>query len=109
MYELLDTHVCWIGAMSREDIVYRLNILLHAASQPVQPSVLEQILTLCGGFPALLKAVGQWWLEHADMSEADLRAWLEPLMKEENIRYRLARLWNGLTQEEQFVLSEVQK
>ena len=50
----------------------------------------------------LLKLVSHWWLEHRTLPAAQV------LAKEHHIQHRLARLWNGLTQEEQFALSAVQ-
>ena len=65
------------------------------------------MLALSGRFPSLLKAIAQWWLTTAiGSATAD---WAEQLLAQGSLEYRLQRMWNGLTQEEQLALSEIHK
>lgn len=107
MYELLDNHVCWVGPMNESDAHFMLARLLRTA--PLQPAEaeLDAMLTLSGRFPILLKAISAWWLTTTDRPAAV--DWVDTLLQENQIRYRLNRMWQGLTQEEQLALSELQK
>ena len=121
MYELLDNHICWVGAMNESDARYMATQIVQAA--PSQPSDMELagILALSGRFPILIKAICHWWLAAKNKPSAmdweeilgqqgNLQFRLERLwMAEGSMHYRLERMWNGLTQEEQLTLSEVQK
>lgn len=107
MYELLDNYICWVGAMSGEDA---RNLIARATrTAPVTPTEADvtTMLTLTGGFPSLLRAACHWWLITANKSSPT--RWAETLLAERNIQHRLAQIWQGLTQEEQFSLSELQK
>ena len=65
-------------------------------------------MQLSGGFPSLLKVVGQWWMLTADRpGEPDI--WLSQLLDHPAIQHRLERMWHGLTQEEKLTLSEIQR
>lgn len=108
MYELLDSHVCWVGAMTKADARLMLERVLHAADSPPSEADISTMLALSGNFPVLLRAVGQYWLTAATPPPT-LAAWIKALLNENSLRYRLERMWNGLTQEEQLALSEVQK
>lgn len=108
MYELLDSHVCWVGALTENDAQHMLNSLMQTA--PAQPGRDEVtvMMALSGRFPILLKAISAWWLTNVNRPAAT-DDWAEALLAEDQIQYRLDRMWNGLTQEEQLALSEVQK
>jgi hypothetical protein len=108
MYELLDSRVCWVGAMNETDARHMLASVLHTAPTPPIEDEFTAMLTLSGRFPILLKAVATWWLTTANRPAA-IDDWLETLLQQDNIQYRLERMWNGLTQEEQLALSETQK
>jgi len=66
-----------------------------------------RLLALSGGYPGLLKAACHWWL--ACEEKPPLHAWADALLAEPSVQHRLQELWDGLTQEEQAVLSEVHK
>lgn len=66
----------------------------------------ESILHLSGNFPGLIKTVGLWWLRQKPKTAA-LQALAERLLSENSIAYRVERLWDSLTQEEQLTLLEV--
>lgn len=108
MYELLDTHVCWVGSMTVADAHDMLTHVLRPASSAPDETAVAAMLRLSGCFPSLLKAVGQWWLlgGAGSMPTAD---WAPLLLEEKVIQYRLERIWNGLTQEEKLALAELQK
>ena len=108
MYELLDSHVCWVGALAEIDARHMLKGLLRTASTQPDENEVSALLALTGRFPALLRASSAWWSTSSNrtVSKAD---WAEALLEEDQICYRLERMWNGLTQEEQLALSEVQK
>jgi hypothetical protein len=108
MYDLLDTHVCWVGAMTDADARFMLASLFHNADSQPTPAETDVLLALSGSFPSLIKAVGQWWLLSAQ-HPANEAEWCEALLAEHSIQSRLDRIWNGLTQEEKLALSEVQK
>ncbi len=104
MYELLDSHICWVGAMGDADARWVIRQATQTASDLPDDKV-DMMVALAGNFPVLLKAIGYWWLEHQDVPSDE---WLDLLTQERNFVYRLARMWKGLTQEEQFALSELQ-
>jgi hypothetical protein len=106
MYELFDSHVCYVGALAEEDSRHMLADVLRLA--PVKPSDadLEAIWRLSGGFPSLLKAIAQWWMLTPQRPPAPSE-WLGALLDHVAVQHRLERLWHGLTQEEKLALSEV--
>jgi hypothetical protein len=65
------------------------------------------MIALTGGFPSLLRTTCHWWLTSEDKPARS--EWTATLLAERNTQHRLAKIWAGLTQEEQFVLSEVQR
>jgi hypothetical protein len=108
MYELLDSNVCWIGAMEETDARQMLDRILKSASSPPTEAETQAMLALSGRFPVLLRAIGLWWL-FAPNRPASIAKWQIILLEESNLLYRLERVWQGLTLEEQLALSEVQK
>jgi len=108
MYELLDIHVCRVGAMNPADARQMVDSLLHPAQPRPNPAEIEAMLGLSGRFPVLLKAIVYWWLLTPDRPRRPQK-WADLLMKEDNIQYRLTRIWEALTQEEQLALAEVHK
>jgi hypothetical protein len=107
MYDILDSHICWVGAMSEDDARRMIAQVTGAATSPPTEAEVTAMLTLTGCFPDLMKAVGHWWL--AAEPRPPIADWAEILITDESLQYRLDRMWSGLTQEEQSVLSEVQK
>jgi hypothetical protein len=107
MYELLDTHVCWVGPMNEADARQLIAEETHIAPSPPAEAEVSRLLTLTGGYPALLKAACHWWLATPDKPAAS--EWAIALLAERSIQSRLEEIWDGLTQEERQALSEVQK
>ena len=108
MYELFDSHICYVGAMTAEDSRHMLANVLRSAPAPPSEADIGALLRLSGGFPSLLKAIGQWWILTPRRPPAT-PDWDALLLDDLAIRHRLERLWHGLTQEEKLTLSEVQK
>lgn len=107
MYELVDINICYIGALTPEDSRHMLAAVLQTA--PVIPSEteIEAILELSGGFPSLVKAVGEWWKRTIPLPP--LTEWLDLLLDDPAISHRVERMWDGLTQEEKQALVEIYK
>ncbi|MBN2002320.1 MAG: winged helix-turn-helix domain-containing protein [Anaerolineae bacterium] len=106
MYEILDTHTCWVGPMDADDA--RRVIAEETQASPKRPTedVIAHLLALTGGYPALLKATCHWWTDtRAKPSQA---GWAEALLAERSVQVRLAEIWNGLTQEEKLALSQIE-
>jgi hypothetical protein len=108
MYELFDSHICYVGAMTAGDSRHMLAGILRGAQHAPGDADIETMLRLSGGFPSLLKTIAQWWALTPQRPRSP-DEWLDPLRDHTAIRYRLERLWQGLTQEEKLVLSEVHK
>lgn len=107
MYELLASRVCWVGAMNEADARHMLATVTHTAPAPPMPAEASAMLRLSGRFPSLLRVTSAWWLTH--LGRPAIEEWIEALLDEHSVQYQLERMWNGLTQEEQLALSELQK
>ena len=107
MYELLDNYICWVGAMNEADSRQMIDEELQLSSQSPTETDLQTILELTGGYPALVKAACSWWLTVEE--KPDYGQWSTTLLTQRSIQYRLARVWTGLTQEEQYIVSELQR
>ncbi|MBC8075813.1 MAG: winged helix-turn-helix domain-containing protein [Chloroflexales bacterium] len=108
MYELFDNRICYVGAFTSDDARHMLADLLRDAPRAPGEADMAAILSLCGGFPSLIKATGDLWAlgrlqEHSARQSPDM------LLDDAAIQYRLERLWQGLTQEEKLALTEIQK
>lgn len=108
MYELLDSHICWVGAMSEMDAQQMLDSLFHNGSCTPTEAEREAMLALSGRFPVLLKAIAHWW-QLTDQRPPAIAGWPAALLAERSIQFRLDRIWHRLTQEEQLALVEVEK
>lgn len=107
MYELLDSFVCWVGSMGDEDARNLICRATRTAPEPPTETDVAMMLSLTGRFPVLLRATCQWWL--TTEPKPTRSNWLNELLVERSIQHRLAKIWLGLTQEEQFILSELQR
>lgn len=108
MYELFDYHVCYVGALTLSDAAHMLAVLLRDDHAEPDEAELAALLGLCGGFPSLLRTTANLWA-FGKLNECDTAGWLNALLSDTSIQYRLERLWQGLTQEERQVLAEIQK
>jgi DNA-binding winged helix-turn-helix (wHTH) protein len=108
MYELFDNHICYVGALNDSDsrnMVARLARpgLLAPGEQDV-----AMMLQLSGGYPSILRAIVDWWYGSGEPPSA-ANEWAVVLIDETTIRYRIERLWQGLTEEERQVLVDLSR
>ncbi len=106
---ILDTNVCWVGALNADDarqmIQYRTRHLAESLNAQTMHQLVDHIVAITGGFPAFIRVACDWWLSVGNQAaEVD---WLDTLLQKQNMRHRLRELWNGITQEDQVVLSEL--
>jgi hypothetical protein len=107
MYEILDTHICWVGPMDETDARRLITEETHLFPTPPTEADIAHLLALTGGYPALLKAACHWWQSVSDRPPAP--EWAAALLAEPSIQSRMEEIWAGLTQEEKQALSEMQK
>lgn len=107
MAELVDHYVCWVGAMTEADSRQLIAEATHMADPPPAEAEIERLLALTGGYPVLLRAACTWWL--TTPVKPPPAGWAAALLAERSVQDRLNRLWAGLTQEEQFVVAELQR
>lgn len=103
LHELLDTHTCWLGPMTRPDTHQAIH--RHTGRSPLSPAAQEAIANLSGGYPALVTALCHWWLGQNDPAGATPQT----LLADKAIQNRLADIWENLTQEEQLAISRLQR
>jgi hypothetical protein len=106
LYQLLDTHVCWVGAMRPADAQLFIVQEVGRANKKVPAEEINLLLALTGGYPALLKAACAWWLTVAERPSPS--QWQIVLRDHAPMQNRLKDMWQGLTQEEQWLLAELQ-
>ena len=105
LYEILDTHVCWVSPMNEADAGRMIREEIR--SEALNQKQIKHLLRLTGGYPALLKATCHAWI--TTLQYLPEEEWIEVLLAQHNMQYRLSEIWGGLTQEEQLALSELQK
>ena len=103
IYELLDSNVCWVGAMAESDARYVIHQATRTAPTKPNEEEMAHMLHLTGRFPVLLKTIGHWW-QKTDLPLAEWKVYLEQI---HHFEFRLEKLWNGLSNEEQFALAAV--
>lgn len=106
LYELLDTHVCWVKSMSDDDARYLIAQETHLASSPPTMETIKTLIILTGGYPSLLKAACHWWQQFG--SQTPRANWLNGLSEDRSIQHRLHEIWTGLDQEERLVAARIQ-
>lgn len=100
LYEILDLHLCWVGSMGLADSQRVIAEELHIAENALDKELVTRVYGLTGGYPSLLKAVCQRYLEN-QLPEDE---WHAVLIEDAQILYRLENIWKGLTQQEQMLL-----
>ncbi len=108
MVELVDTHVCWIGAMSVSDARYFIDRETRFAQCVLSVEDVDMMLALSGRFASLLKCVCAWWLELCTEKRPSPELWLSLLKEYHPVQYRLTEIWQGLNQEERYLLMRLQ-
>ena len=106
LFEIVDTHQCWLGAMEPEDARWVISQVETATHQSFGPAQVEYLIELTGGYPALLRAASLWLSRVSPMS--NMEAWADLLPAESSVKNRLEDLRVGLTGEEEAVLSVLQ-
>jgi len=106
LYQLLDTHVCWVGAMRPVDAQMFVVQEFGRANQQAAAEEITLLLALTGGYAALLKAACAWWLTMPE--RPPLNQWRAVLGAHPPIQNRLKDIWQDLTQEERWILAELQ-
>ena len=106
LYEILDTHVCWLGPMEREDARWVIGQVETAMDQSFADGWGESLIDLTGGYPALLRAASLWVAQLSP--KPDTATWADHLLAEPTIQNRLRDVWQGLTSEEQTALFVLQ-
>lgn len=112
LYEILDTHQCWLGPMDEDDARWVIGQVEEATGQAFDAAQVERLIDLTGGYPALLRAASLWLaacLRSAEDSPApEMAAWEGRLLAEPSIHSRLQELRLGLTGQEEAALSVLQ-
>ncbi len=105
LIDVVDLNTCWIGPLSDADARHMLNRMLHGA--PATSAESDAILSLTAGHASLIRTVCNWLLNQPQRPPVE--SWDELLLQERKVQRRLNLLWDHLTQEEQFSLSELER
>jgi DNA-binding winged helix-turn-helix (wHTH) protein len=109
LYEILDTHRCWLGPMSEHDAAWVISQREVATGQTFTPEARDQLIRLTGGYPALLRAASLWLANQQVAGELpDMATWEDALFAEMSIQHRLTDLRQGLTGVEESTLFALQ-
>ncbi len=107
LHDILDINICWVGPLSQPDANHMIRRELQTAVPPPDAEEIQQLWRLTGGHPTLIRVAAHWWATTGRQQAPS--QWIDSLLAQRNMQQRLTRLWNHLTQEEQFTLSELQK
>ncbi len=102
LYEILDINQCWLGAMDAQDARWVICQVEETLGHSFAQAEVERLIEVSGAYPSLLRAASLW-LAAAD-PPPKTEAWVERLLAERSIQYRLGEIWAGLTAEEQRAL-----
>ena len=109
VYEILDTHRCWLGTMSEDDAAWVISQRETATGQTFMPEMRKRLIELTGGYPALLRAASLWMAGmHLSGDVPDMADWDDLLFAESTIQNRLIDLRQGLTGVEEATLFALQ-
>lgn len=104
VFELLDVNECWVGALREPDSKQMILRELKGNQNLTQAE--DRIIQLTGGYPMLIRIVCNWLQTNENYKKDN---WDAALMRQPMLLRRLKRIWESLTQEEQFALSLLQK
>ncbi len=107
LFEILDTHVCWLQPMIEDDARWLIARETQGAASPPNEQEIAHFRALSGDIPSLLKAICHWWLALPDKSQ--FTDWVDLLAPDPTIQYRLQEILAGFSEEELLFLSEVEK
>ncbi|MCA9954710.1 MAG: winged helix-turn-helix domain-containing protein [Anaerolineales bacterium] len=105
LLQLLDTHVCWVGAMSWADSFAFVKQEVGRVAQAVTEAEAAHLFSFTGGYPSLLKAACAWLVRQPERPSVE--TWFDALRLQPTIKNRLGEIWRALTQEEQWLLAEL--
>lgn len=106
LYEIVDTHQCWLGAMDYEDARWVVHQVEAATGESFKKAHVDRLIEVTGGYPALLRAASLWLTGVSPVPKLD--SWPDILAAQASIQNRLEDLRHGLTGEEEAVLSVLQ-
>ncbi len=106
LYEIMDTHRCWVGPMAREDARWVVDQVEEATGKSFDEPQIKRLIELTGGYPALLRAASLWLARVSPVPKTE--TWIEALLVQASLQARLREVWQGLTGEEQLALAELQ-
>lgn len=107
LHEILDINVCWVGPLNETDARGMILREMQVSTMTVEETDIDQLLQLTGGHPSLIRITCHWFL--STPTKPQQVQWIEILLMHHKAQRRLERIWNSLTQEEQFAISELQK
>jgi hypothetical protein len=107
LYEILDIHQCWLGAMEAPDARWVIRQVEETVGRSFAQAEAERLIEVSGAYPSLLRAASLWLAETRLPPKAE--AWVEWLLAERSIQYRLEEIWAGLSGEEQRALCGAQR
>ncbi|NJM05159.1 winged helix-turn-helix transcriptional regulator [Candidatus Gracilibacteria bacterium] len=108
MYELFDNHICYVGALNSADSRKMVTRLARAGLATPETHEVAAMLQLSGGYPSILRAIVDWWYSGVERPGPP-HEWATILLDEATIRYRIDRLWQGLTEEERQALVDLSR
>jgi hypothetical protein len=106
LYEILDINQCWLGAMEAQDARWVIRQVEETLGRSFDQAEIDRLIEVSGAYPSLLRAASLWLA--AARSPPRAEAWVERLLAERSIQYRLGEIWTGLSAEERRALSRVQ-
>jgi hypothetical protein len=107
LYEIVDNHLCWLGAMDQTDARWVIGQVEAATDRSFTEAQVDQLIKLTGGYPALLRVASLWLAKSSSISE--MESWAERLLAYPGIQNRLKDLRQGLTGEEEALLSTLER
>jgi DNA-binding response OmpR family regulator len=102
LYNILDTHVLWVGPLNRDDAA---DMIRRELKRNLDEDSTAKLLLLTGGYPSLIRVVCHWWFEISGKQGNSLNK----LLEQSNVQNRLDAIFSALTQEEQVLLRDVTK
>jgi hypothetical protein len=105
LYHILDTRLCWVGPMSGEDARQLIQQEISLEKVAIPDDEMTYLMIYTGNLAALLQTACRWWIRYQHLEQS---LWFDTLLNDPTIQFRLKELWNGLTQEEQQLLSDWQ-
>lgn len=103
---ILDTHTCWVGPLAEDDARFMIQQIQYQPAA-ITEAAMTHLLRISGGYPSLLRVLCHWLMSEGQ--NVPLEQWTGSLLSKRNVKHRLRDIYQGFTQAEQFVLSELQQ